>query len=210
VATDQEAGDHLDPSRQRASKAFGGLRAVGHGPEAALRQRLGGTIEHVAGQLTPGVLGHLACVGLRFFARECSAQGNAENVSRPPPQRDAHDAQDQVQAREGAICLSSGAGAVSVVSAAIHVTTGLFHGAGIAVDGEHGICGGPGGRHTDDVSPQLPAGRVQGASSKDRGARKVFDAGGATHPQRGRDGVVVWAKSPAVGQGGEAVPRRGA
>src|SRR5712691_5740349 len=127
-----------------ASKGFGGILAVGHDAESAIRQVLSRQVNDTASQLASRAVRHLESPRELFFERELKANGNAEVVARPALQGDAHDGPHQVEPPQ-----------VAVVVTTFDMATGLFHGGIIDGDGDHGIWRGQRGATSDHPSPEL-------------------------------------------------------
>src|SRR5712691_8672540 len=192
-----------------ASKGFGGILAVGHDAESAIRQVLSRQVNDTASQLASRAVRHLESPRELFFEIELKANGNAEVVARPALQGDAHDGPHQVEPPQAAVFLAGRASTVAVVVTTFDMATGLFHGGIIDGDGDYGIWRGQRGATSDHPSPELVTSLVQGATQEGIIAGKVFDAGCATQPQIGGDGLSARGQGPARGQVGETLLRWG-
>src|SRR5207245_369087 len=141
------------------------VRQTPDGPSGPLRRH---AVEDRAGQLTTGLIRHVEGLGLRSFARECAAYGDAEGVPWPPGERHGQDAQDAGQAAPCPVCLPGGAGAITVAGEPFAMVASCFLGRIVAADPHDPALGANLGRQAATRAPEGPAVLGERAPEEDR------------------------------------------
>src|SRR5262245_54445731 len=86
---------------------------------------------------------------------------------------------------------------------------GCFLGRIVEADPDDLACGDQRRCQADDGPPELPAFVIEGTPKENIEAGKVLHGSGPGQPHIGGNGMAVTGQSPATGQVGEGVPRRG-
>lgn len=105
---------------------LGGIATVSEALDGPPGQLLGHEIEDGPGQLTPGTIGHVELVGLRFFKIKFEADWHTEAMARPTLERYMHDPQNEVQALQRPVFLAGGAGAITVAGEPFDMAASFF------------------------------------------------------------------------------------
>jgi hypothetical protein len=143
------------------------IAAVSHTADAALGPLLGDKIDDVPGQPTTGAIRHAQLLSLLGFEVQFEANRDAELMAGPPLEGKRHEAQDEVQAPQGAVFLPSGASTIAVPADPFDLAAGFFLGRIVHEDPNDLAVGDTLGGPTDDSAPQLPSSLIEGAPQED-------------------------------------------
>jgi len=135
---EEETPHHIDGAGEGTYEGLRGRAAIGRHTDGAGGERCGHVVDDATGEGAARVIGPLQRGGQRFFARECTADGQTQMVTGPTPSRETHDGPHQGDAPQGAIFLAGGAGTIAVMISALDVPAGLFHGGIIEADVDDG------------------------------------------------------------------------
>jgi hypothetical protein len=146
-----------------ADVVFGGITTIRQALHGAPGQLLGQKIEDVPSQLTPGTIGHVELMGLRFFKVEVKTDRYTEAMAGPAREGNMHHAQDEVQTSQCPIFLAGGARAIAIAGEPFNVVPRFF--LRRIVEADANDCAGRDklGREADDCPPEMPAGLVERA-----------------------------------------------
>ena len=206
---DRETSHDLGCRGQLPARVLGAIAPGSQAPAGPAGARLRHAGKASAGQRTAGLIRPVEALGWRCFARACASHGDAAAVAGPPCAGDRPAAQPAVHAPPGAVCLPGGARAIAIAGEPCDMEAGFFLGRLVEAHPDDLACGDPWRCQADDGPPEVPAVVREGTPKDNIEAGKGLHGSGPGQPPRGGNGMAVPGQSPATGQGGAGVPRRG-